>query len=414
MVLPDSLALEIVYKIKKIIGYDINIMNDRGIIIGSTDKKRIHTFHQGALEVIKTGKSLEITKKNINKLEGVKQGVNLPISFNSKIVGVVGITGTPSKVKNYGQLVKTMVELMLQQTFLVEQIQMTKKSKEIFIYDLIHGNLYDTNEDQIIARGKVFGFDLILPRLCIVFNTKFDSQQKSLKTNEFLNQNLTKKISNVIVDYLSNNKQDIIISLGNGNFVVLLSFINLDIYKKEMDKIINKCEHICMILKERFDVETYVGIGSLYNSINKLKNSYKEALKAINIGKMIKETRLDLYHRKSNVFYFNDLGIYLLIDNLPEKTLKNYTQKYLNINHNLHDLLDETLKKTLVTFFDCNLNISKASKKLYIHRNTLLYRLNKIFKLTGRDPRIFSDAIDLKIGLIIDTIKNRNLTANNN
>lgn len=104
---------------------------------------------------------------------------------------------------------------------------------------------------------------------------------------------------------------------------------------------------------------------------------------------MIKETRLDLYHRKSNVFYFNDLGIYLLIDNLSEKTLKNYTQKYLNINHNLHDLLDETLKKTLVTFFDCNLNISKTSKKLYIHRNTLLYRLikiisfNKIFKLTG-------------------------------
>ncbi|MDI3533984.1 MAG: carbohydrate diacid regulator [Thermosediminibacterales bacterium] len=402
------LASEIVNKIKKIIGYDINIMDKRGIIIASTNKKRINTFHQGALEVVKTGKNLEITDEDINKMEGVKPGINLPITFNNKVIGVVGITGNLFKVKSYGELVKTMVELMMQQTFLVEQIQMTKKSKEIFIYNLIHGNLRDINEDQIIMRGKVFGFDLNLPRICIVFNTNINSK----KINELLNQNLSKKIYDVIENNLSNDKQDIVISLGNGNFVILLSITNIDNYNKQIEKIIDKCGNICTMLK-RFDLEVCAGIGSLCDSISELKNSYKEALKAINIGKMIKESGLDMYHCKNNVFYFNDLGIYLLIDSLPEKTLKNYTKKYLCIPHDLNELLDDTLKKTLITFLDCGLNISKASRKLYIHRNTLLYRLNKIFKLTGRDPRIFSNAIDLNISLIIDTFKNKSSSAKN-
>lgn len=109
--------------------------------------------------------------------------------------------------------------------------------------------------------------------------------------------------------------------------------------------------------------------------------------------------------KKNNVFYIDDLGLYLLIDSIPDEISNKFVEKYLGVSHNLNDLLDPTLRETLFKFFKCNLNVSKASKELYIHRNTLLYRLDKIYSLTNRDPRIFSDAIDLIIGVLISALK---------
>jgi len=124
-------AQSIVEKTKNLLGKNINIMNSLGIIVGSKDKSRIDTFHEGAAEVIKTGKEIEITSKQASELEGVKPGVNLPIYLNNRIVGVVGITGDPDEVRPYGQLLKISVEAMLTQLYLSEQLRMEQNANEL-------------------------------------------------------------------------------------------------------------------------------------------------------------------------------------------------------------------------------------------------------------------------------------------
>ncbi|MBS3901341.1 MAG: hypothetical protein KGZ54_04905 [Dethiobacter sp.] len=112
MILTPELAQRIAYKTTSILGHNVNIMNDAGIIIGSGDKLRLKCFHEGAYEVVRSGVAKEITIEDSCRLQGAKPGVNLPISYNNKIVGVVGITGSPDEVRQFGQLLTMVVETM--------------------------------------------------------------------------------------------------------------------------------------------------------------------------------------------------------------------------------------------------------------------------------------------------------------
>lgn len=116
-----KLAQDIVDKTMKILGKNINIMDENGIIIGSGDKKRLNQFHEGAAKVIEENKKLEIYSKDINHLAGAKPGINLPIEHNNKVIGVVGITGEPNEVSPYGEVIKMTVEMMLQQEFFIKR-----------------------------------------------------------------------------------------------------------------------------------------------------------------------------------------------------------------------------------------------------------------------------------------------------
>jgi len=136
-----------------------------------------------------------------------------------------------------------------------------------------------------------------------------------------------------------------------------------------------------------------------------LPKSHHEALKAIKIGNIVTHLGIDNNANKNNVFFYNNLGTYLLIDSLPNKAIDEFMKKYMQIYQNLNELLDSVLKETLLKFFECDLNVSRTSREMFIHRNTLLYRLDKIYNITRRDPRKFSDAVDLKICLLINAIK---------
>ncbi len=141
MRITHKLAQDIVDKTMNILGRNINIMDENGVIIGSGDKSRLNQFHEGAAQVIKEGKKLEIYSKDINHLVGAKPGINLPIEYNNKIIGVVGITGEPNEVTPFGEVIKMTVEMMLQQEFLLKELQLEKQVQENFVHDLISGRI---------------------------------------------------------------------------------------------------------------------------------------------------------------------------------------------------------------------------------------------------------------------------------
>src|SRR4051812_14949332 len=137
--LDQSLATEIVNRTMKIIKRNINVMNENGVIIGSGDQTRIDSFHEGAIRVIETQSGFEISELEAEQLHGVKAGINLPINDHDKVVGVIGITGPPDEIRNYGELVKMAAEMILQQAILIDEMQWDERLKEELTMQMLHG-----------------------------------------------------------------------------------------------------------------------------------------------------------------------------------------------------------------------------------------------------------------------------------
>ncbi len=134
-----------------------------------------------------------------------------------------------------------------------------------------------------------------------------------------------------------------------------------------------------------------VAIGSVVKEIRDIPRSYKEAKMALEVGRVFYEER--------QVINYNWLGIGRLIYQLPESLCRRYLDEMFH-DSRISDLDDEMLA-TVSKFFQNSLNISETSRQLFIHRNTLVYRLDKLQKNTGLDIRVFDDAITFKIALMV-------------
>ena len=139
-----------------------------------------------------------------------------------------------------------------------------------------------------------------------------------------------------------------------------------------------------------------VGIGVCVTGIKELAKSFKEAQVALEVGKVFDTER--------SIISYENLGIARLIYQLPT-TLCDMFLKEIFKKGSIDSLDQETLF-TIQKFFENNLNVSETSRKLFVHRNTLVYRLEKIKKLTGLDLREFDDAIVFKVALMVNRYLN--------
>ena len=135
----------------------------------------------------------------------------------------------------------------------------------------------------------------------------------------------------------------------------------------------------------------WVAYSNLAEDISRLPDAYKEAHTALEVGK--------IFYADKNVFGYNQLGIGRLIYQLPVSICEMFIDEIFK--EETLDSIDEETLITIRTFFENNLNVSETSRQLYIHRNTLVYRLDKLQKSTGLDLRVFEDAITFKIALMV-------------
>ena len=135
----------------------------------------------------------------------------------------------------------------------------------------------------------------------------------------------------------------------------------------------------------------HVAYGTVVNEIKEVSRSYKEARMALDVGKIFFDER--------NVIAYSSLGIGRLIYQLPIPLCKMFIKEIFG-GKSTDDFDEETLT-TINKFFENSLNVSETSRQLYIHRNTLVYRLDKLQKSTGLDLRVFEDAITFKIALMV-------------
>lgn len=390
MEITHEYAQSIVEKTKNLLGKNINIMNSLGIIVGSKDKSRINTFHEGAAEVIKTGKEMEITSEQAGKLEGVKPGVNLPIYLNDRIVGVVGITGEPDEVRPFGQLLKISVETMLKQFFLSEQLRMEQNSKELYIHDIINGNFQDKN--MFLAKGEVLGYDMSLPRIALTIKINDltdDRNPKNFHSYQALSAQEKREKILEFIKSMFNNPQHMVSHNGSNHYIVLFALMDLDF--ETVKEQINDAVKMLAKEMEKHSIRFCVGVGSYYPDLVGLRKSYKEAVKVLQILDKKSPGKVP------RIVFAQDLSLEMMLAVTPDHIINIYKSQVLTKKGAEVFLKDDKLINTLKMYFSSNLNISKTADKLKVTRNTVSARLDKIKKLTGLMPTDFNDAVKLKV-----------------
>lgn len=367
-----DVAQSIVEEMKKIINQDINYFNTNSIIIASTDKSRIGNYHGGAKNVLESNSDLVI--RYDEEYEGAKKGINIPIYFQNEIVGVIGITGDKNEVEKYGRIIQRMTEILIKESYLSEQKNIARESKRQFIEDLLFRS--DNDEKALITRGDLLNIKTNIPRVVIVSKILDGDDKKAV-----LPLRMNEKILNYYKSHIDNDIQNLIVQSGT-NIIMILNTIS----KNNIDQIVN---YINEDVNKIQNTNIFFGIGDVSNNSNEIKRSFREAKKALNVAVAFQDNQ---------TLYYSDLDIGLLINDMPKETIKVYNEKILG---SLSEIQISEYNEIIDTFVKYNGSITKTSEELFIHKNTLQYRLNKLRELTGYDPRVISDMVVLYLAFTL-------------
>jgi carbohydrate diacid regulator len=191
----------------------------------------------------------------------------------------------------------------------------------------------------------------------------------------------------IIQNLFPDKNKDFVFNISE-NDIVLVKEIKHNIDIKDLEKL---ARSVSDTLSSEFFTRVNVGIGAPVVGIKDLARSFKEAQMALEVGKV--------FDTDKNIISYNNLGIARLIYHLPTTLCDTFLKEVFK-RGSIESLDHETLF-TIQRFFENNLNVSETSRKLFVHRNTLVYRLDKIKKLTGLDLREFEHAIIFKIALMV-------------
>ena len=241
--------------------------------------------------------------------------------------------------------------------------------KDNFIKNLLLDNLLLVD---IYNRAKKLHIDTEVKRIVFIIETKHEKDSNALVTVRTL---------------FATKTEDFITAVDEKNIIIVKEVKPNETYKD--------MEQIAYVVLDTLNTEAmskvHIAYGTIVNSIKEVSRSYKEAKMALDVGR--------IFYSDRNVVAYSNLGIGRLIYQLPIPLCKMFIKEIFG-GKSPDDFDDETIS-TINKFFENSLNVSETSRQLFIHRNTLVYRLDKIQKSTGLDLRIFEDAITFKIALMV-------------
>jgi len=241
--------------------------------------------------------------------------------------------------------------------------------KDNFIKNLLLDNLLLVD---IYNRAKKLHIDTEARRVVYIIETKNEKDANALETVRSLFAGKTK---------------DFITAVDEKNIIVVKELKQNESYEDA-----NKIAKVMLdMLNTEAMSKVHIAYGTIVNEIKDVSRSYKEAKMALDVGK--------IFYSNRNIVAYNNLGIGRLIYQLPMPLCKMFIREIFE-GKSPDDFDEETLT-TINKFFENSLNVSETSRQLYIHRNTLVYRLDKLQKSTNLDLRVFEDAITFKIALMV-------------
>lgn len=376
------LAQDIVDRTMRIIPFNVNVMDGRGIILGSGETSRIGELHSGALLALAQNRTVEIDAATSRTLRGVKPGVNIPLTVRGQICGVVGLTGEPDTVRQFGELVRVTAEMILEQAQLIGELQREKRYREEFVFQLIHHGA--TPIADLEAWAVRLGVNFQHPRAVVVLELTDPELRPDQALSEL--QHCQQQLATSRPDVLT-------AAISPRELVILESFATLAQRAPSATQARQRLQGYEAEVGEMLTTPATMAIGVALDGIEGVALSYQSARKTLRVGRSRKP--------QQSTFSYYDLSLPVLLSGLGSGwQAEQLRQPLLRIN--AVDKRSGSLRRTLDAWFAHNGHPLATAKALHIHRNTLDYRLRQISELTGLDLANTDDRLLLYVALQLE------------
>ncbi len=285
-----------------------------------------------------------------------------PVESRGKLEFITFVEGEDAAAVKYAKILTIAIDNMRQ--FYDDRFDKTSFVKNVMMDNVLPGDVF--------AKSKELHLTYEAPRVVLVV--------KKTDKKDF-------DVFDVIVGLFPENSRDFVIDLDS-NTIVLVKEMRDNMTFKDVEKMAHS---IVDTLQAEAMVNVNVGIGTIVPNIRDIARSFKEASIAIEVGRVFEDDK--------KIVNYENLGIGRLIYQLPTTLCELFLTEVFKKDS--IDSLDQETLFTIQKFFENNLNVSETSRQLYVHRNTLVYRLDKVQKLTGLDLRVFDDAIVFKVAMMV-------------
>ena len=403
--LETEVAQEIAEKLTALIDYDVLLANEKGIIVGSSDLKRVGTFHQPSIEAIR--KKITTTQNSTSPFhttkqsKGAKPGLTLALALEGEVVGTVAITGDPAEVERFGMIIKSQTEILLREAEVLKAAFIKESVLQDLLHDVANFDPALLEPDALVTRAEELGYNLNVDRIAIILyipqlahmvNSKSSNHDRKSATFETRLPALlsdTLRITREVFD----NDQDLVASVGIDKIAILHGFgVSDELANRK--RIRSKCEQLRNNIEKCQSLHCNIGIGSVAKSVSDLRWSYYDARNALLLGQR-------LAHR-STEFHIDDFRVQELLLTTSRSSRERFMNETLGKLHSQTDWAG--LRRTILAWCESGYSLAGAARTLHVHRNTLLYRLDKIEKLNDESLRDHKRAITLYLACLLDEL----------
>ncbi len=398
MQINETIAETIVNKIFTILGKEVVLSDAGGNVLASTDLSKTHKNYTQMQQAAHSGKNLEVGKEEFGFIKDpLPAGIIIPLTYSGEIVGAIYIQDEPSNYNKYFSVVKTAAELLLHQTMVIDNIPYKDRIKDNFIFGLLHRKI-SWDDPRTYDEAELLEIGLHKDKaVVIIYAPGFWQEQfqdiasASEDERQIVLHAYKKKIYEAVKEFFGETGNLQIAYFGNDTFVVLVdegqNLKGPQIVMLLRSKGANLNENIL----RKFDKalkRVAIAVGNFYRGKDGIALAYEEAKVALQLGMSVDENK--------PTYHVDDLGMIAILAGGNKRWQESFVRNLLT------QLLSEKyLIETVDMFFEQNMSLTQTAKKLGIHRNTLLYRLSKVKKITGLDPRKFNDAIKIKLASLL-------------
>ena len=351
----------VVHQMREAIDRVIGVIDENASIIACSELSKIGTT--GDYYSVDFGESHDVF---------VRDGYTYkPFGPHIKADYAVFVEGTDEMASRYAQLLAISLSSIKQ--YYDEKYDRNNFVKNVVLDNIMPGDLF--------TKAKELHFNVDVTRVVLLVRV--------VSTNDV-------SAYDVIQNLFPDKQKDFVFNISESD-IVLIKEIKAGIDSKDLEKL---ARSIVDTLSSEFYTKAIVGIGTSVVGLKELARSFKEAQVALEVGKV--------FDTDQSIVSYDNLGIARLIYQLPTTLCETFLKEVFKTGS--IDSLDHETLFTIHKFFENNLNFSETSRKLFVHRNTLVYRLEKIKKLTGLDLREFDHAIIFKIALMVKKYLNSSPT----
>ena len=351
--MPNRLFQGVINQMREVVDRTIGVVDETGTIIACSDLTVIGEIRKG---VIAAG-VFNVTQTCVDNAVYTTFDVLVRPEY------AVFVDGTDDIARRYSQLIAVSLDQIKQHND--EKFDRSNFVKNVILDNILPGDIY------IKARELHFNNDAT--RVVFLIRTTQDTDVS---------------VFDIIQNFFPDKSKDFVINI-NENDIALVKEVRPNVETKDLEKL---ARSISDTLQSEFYCNCVIGIGTCVTGIKELAHSFKEGQVALEVGKV--------FDTEKNIISYENLGIARLIYQLPTTLCDMFLKEVFK--RGSIDSLDQETLFTIQKFFENNLNVSETSRKLFVHRNTLVYRLEKIKKLTGLDLREFDDAIVFKVALMVN------------